>query len=72
MNSAVRVTHYPISFDELSGASLVTAVDAVVDGTDNHATRLLIDRFTAQKALPLVYGRCGANGGAKCCLYWVA
>lgn len=56
MNSAVRVTHYPISFDELSGASLVTAVDAVVDGTDNHATRLLIDHFTAQKALPWFMG----------------
>ncbi|MDG1064621.1 MAG: HesA/MoeB/ThiF family protein [Luminiphilus sp.] len=56
MNSTVTVTHHPISFDETSGSSLLTAIDAVVDGTDSQATRLVIDRLTAQKALPWFMG----------------
>ena len=56
MNSAVRVTHHPIAFDENSGTSLLTTIDAVLDGTDNHGARLLIDRFTAHRRLPWFMG----------------
>lgn len=56
MNSAMTVVHHPIAFDESSGLGLLSAVDAVVDGTDNHAARLLIDRFTVQSELPWFMG----------------
>ena len=52
MNSEVTVTHHSLAFDETSGASLLTTIDAVLDGTDNHGTRLLIDRFTAHRNCP--------------------
>ena len=56
MNSEVTVTHHSLAFDETSGASLLTTIDAVLDGTDNHGTRLLIDRFTAHSGLPWFMG----------------
>ena len=56
MNSEVTVTHHSLAFDETSGASLLTTIDAVLDGTDNHGTRLLIDRFTAHRELPWFMG----------------
>ena len=56
MNSEVTVTHHSLAFDETSGASLLTTIDAVLDGTDNHGTRLLIDRFTAHRGLPWFMG----------------
>ena len=56
MNREVTVTHHSLAFDETSGASLLTTIDAVLDGTDNHGTRLLIDRFTAHRGLPWFMG----------------
>ena len=56
MNSEVTVTHHSLAFDETSGTSLLTTIDAVLDGTDNHGTRLLIDRFTAHRGLPWFMG----------------
>ena len=56
MNREVNVTHHSLAFDETSGASLLTTIDAVLDGTDNHGTRLLIDRFTAHRGLPWFMG----------------
>ncbi len=56
MNGAVDVQCHPVFFDETSGADLLAAVDVVVDGTDNHAARLLIDRLTADRGLPWFMG----------------
>jgi molybdopterin-synthase adenylyltransferase len=44
-------------------AELATGVDVIVDGTDNFATRMLINDYAVQQQMPWVYGGCiGAEG----------
>jgi hypothetical protein len=44
-------------------ASLASDVEVIVDGTDNFATRLLLNDFAVKHAKPWVYGGCiGAEG----------
>jgi adenylyltransferase/sulfurtransferase len=44
-------------------ASLAGDVDVIVDGTDNFATRFLINDFAVKEAKPWIYGGCiGAEG----------
>jgi len=56
MNSSLRVEYKVTCFDETTGPELLAGVDAVLDGTDSHATRQLLDRLTAAAGLPWFMG----------------
>ena len=43
-------------FNEDNGLDFVSDVDIVVDATDNISARLLIDRFSKEAGVPMVYG----------------
>ncbi len=56
MNADLQVESRPIAFDPASGPALVGEADAVLDGTDNHRARLVIDRITATYQIPWFMG----------------
>jgi adenylyltransferase/sulfurtransferase len=63
INSEIAID--PIVADVTHGniAELADGVDVIVDGTDNFATRFLINDFAVKHGIPWVYGGCiGAEG----------
>ena len=49
--------------DHSNIARLAEGVDAIVDGTDNFATRFLINDLAVQRSIPGVYGGCRGPKG---------
>lgn len=56
INSAVTVEPQVLSIDEDSLPKFASGLDVIVDGTDNFATRFLINDFAVRAGLPWVYG----------------
>jgi molybdopterin-synthase adenylyltransferase len=63
INSEVVVEPVVADVTHNNIASLAGDVDVIVDGTDNFATRFLVNDFSVKHAKPWVYGGCiGAEG----------
>jgi adenylyltransferase/sulfurtransferase len=63
INSTVKVEPIVADVTHQNLAELAGDVDVIVDGTDNFATRFLINDFAVQQGKPWVYGGCiGAEG----------
>ena len=56
INPDVDVNTYPVRFDVDNAFDLVDAYDIVVDGTDNFATRYLVNDACVLRGKPNVYG----------------
>jgi adenylyltransferase/sulfurtransferase len=63
VNSAVEIEPVVVDVTHVNIAKLAGDVDVIVDGTDNFATRFLVNEFCVQHDKPWVYGGCiGAEG----------
>jgi len=63
INSEVEIDAVVADVTHLNIDRLAGDVDAIVDGTDNFATRFLLNDFAVKHAKPWVYGGCiGAEG----------
>ncbi len=60
INPEVKVNPIPENIGAENVSSALTGADCVVDGLDNMATRYAINRFCAEKQIPLIFG--GAIG----------
>lgn len=56
VNPTIRVQPHPIRLDRASAPELVAQYDIVVDGSDNFATRYLLNDVCALLGRPYVYG----------------
>ncbi|MFB9377668.1 ThiF family adenylyltransferase [Kineococcus gynurae] len=63
LNPSVRVVPHPFRLDGTSIGELLAAYDLVVDGSDNFATRFLLDDRCRAVGLPLVWGAVLAGAG---------
>lgn len=63
INSEVQIEPVVADVTFSNIADLATDVDAIVDGTDNFATRFLLNDFAVKHKKPWIYGGCiGAEG----------
>jgi adenylyltransferase/sulfurtransferase len=63
VNSAVEIESVVADVTHVNIAKLAGDVDVIVDGTDNFATRFLVNDFAVKHDKPWVYGGCiGAEG----------
>jgi molybdopterin-synthase adenylyltransferase len=60
INPEVKVNPIPENIRAENASSALTGSDCVVDGLDNMQTRYVINRFCAEKQIPLIFG--GAIG----------
>ncbi len=56
LNPLIRVTALPVRFDRSNALRLVAAADLVLDGSDNFATRYLVNDACVIAGRPFVYG----------------
>ncbi|MFI3318682.1 MAG: HesA/MoeB/ThiF family protein [Rikenellaceae bacterium] len=63
MNSGVCVEVHNLRLDEASAEWIISQYDIVVDGTDNPASRYLIDEVCGRLNRPYVYGAIRAHQG---------
>jgi len=56
INSACRIHSYPNKLDASAIADIIENVDCVVDGSDNFATRFMLNELCVRKRKPLVSG----------------
>jgi adenylyltransferase/sulfurtransferase len=56
LNPLIRVESLPIRFDRSNALKLIGACDVVVDGSDNFATRYLVNDACVIAGKPFVYG----------------
>lgn len=56
LNPHVAVECYPVRFDLSNGESLAANYDLVIDGTDNFATRYLVNDIAVMCRKPNIYG----------------
>lgn len=54
MSTQIVIAHEPVSFDRSVAEALLPETDLVIDATDNHETRLLIDATTFAAKIPWV------------------
>jgi molybdopterin-synthase adenylyltransferase len=63
INSEIQIDPVVADVTHLNIASLATDADVIVDGTDNFATRFLLNDFAVKHRKPWIYGGCiGAEG----------
>jgi len=55
LNPEVDVVTYPLRLDEDNASDIIKAYDVVVDGSDNYATRYLVNRACVVQNKPMVY-----------------
>lgn len=63
LNSAIKVDAYPYRLDAENAQAIISTYDIVVDGTDNFATRYLIDDWCIKLNKVYVYGTIGEFEG---------
>lgn len=65
VNSAVRIEPLPVDVDggNLESLALSPRVDLILDGTDNAATRYLVNDVSIKHGIPWVYGACVGTEG---------
>ena len=56
LNDQIRIEAHPMRADSASIRTLVDRHDLIVDGSDNYATRYLVNQACLKAAKPLVYG----------------
>lgn len=66
INSEVIVDAQNVRIDDKNGLDLLKEADAVMDGTDNVPTRLLLQRLCEELGIPLVHGAIGGWYGQVC------
>jgi molybdopterin/thiamine biosynthesis adenylyltransferase len=54
MNTQIVIANEPVSFDRGVAEALLSEADLVIDATDNHETRLVIDATTLAARIPWV------------------
>jgi len=59
INPHVRVVPHPVRLAEDNAEAIVGAYDLVIDGSDNFATRYLVNRTAARLRVPLVFAAIG-------------
>ena len=63
INSEVEIEPIIAKIDDASIDALVEGVDLILDGTDNYATRFVLNRASVSRRIPWVYaGLAGAEG----------
>lgn len=63
LNSEITVNACPVRLCEENARKLIRGYDIVVDGSDNYATRYLINDICVEQSKPYVYGAiCGFEG----------
>ena len=66
IDANVQITAQSSEFDALSAASL-PPIDLVLDGTDNFATRFILNDLAVARGVPFLYGGVvGSEGRAQC------
>ena len=63
LNSAIKIDTYPYRLDAENAQVIISTYDIVVDGTDNFATRYLIDDWCIALNKVYVYGAIGEFEG---------
>ena len=63
INSDVEVVPHVVDLTTDNARSLLEAADVIVDGTDNFATRFLINDVSLELSVPWVHGGCVGGGG---------
>lgn len=56
LNQEINITAHPFALNKMNGKAIVASYDIVVDGTDNFATRYLIDDLCTQLNKIYVHG----------------
>ena len=80
LNPHIAVESYPVYLDAKNAVDILQKYDVIIDGTDNFATRYLVNDASALLKKPLVYGSVfrftgqisvfdAAKGGCYRCLY---
>jgi molybdopterin/thiamine biosynthesis adenylyltransferase len=59
INPNVSFVPHPVRLIEANADAIIGAYDLVIDGSDNFATRYLVNRMTAQLRVPLVFAAIG-------------
>lgn len=63
INAAVELQPLAVEAGESNLAGLIAGCDLIVDGTDNFATRFLLNAFAVRNGIPFVHGGCtGCDG----------
>ena len=63
INSSIVIDACTDGLTEANGLQLLTGIDLVIDCTDNHPTRYLIDDLCHELSIPWVYGSIGEFAG---------
>lgn len=66
VNSSITIDPHVIDLNSINAEALLTDVDLILDGTDNHAIRYLINDVSVKHQIPWVYG--GAIGSKGVCI----
>ena len=56
LNPEIKITSFDIRLDEQAMAAEIALADIVIDGTDNFATRFMINKAAVENKTPLVSG----------------
>jgi len=56
INALTSIESIDVYLDEQYGLDLIQNCDVIIDATDNIETRQLIDRFSKESNIPMVYG----------------
>jgi adenylyltransferase/sulfurtransferase len=63
INSSIKISAHPSDFDATLGKKLVPGSSALVDGTDNLATRFLMNDLSVEHGVPWTYAAAVATYG---------
>jgi adenylyltransferase/sulfurtransferase len=59
INPHVEMVPHPVRLEEANAAEIIGGYDLVIDGSDNFATRYLVNRVAARLKKPLVFAAIG-------------
>ncbi len=65
-NSEVEITPHPLRLTAENAENLIKEYDIVIDGSDNYATRYIIDDATRGTGCPYIYAAIGSLEGQVC------
>jgi len=63
INPKIAVDAVKKRLDETNAAELLHKADMIIDGTDNYATRYIINEYCVEKSVPWVMGACAGSRG---------
>jgi adenylyltransferase/sulfurtransferase len=63
LNPLVRIDTYPVRFTKENAESIASQYDIIIDGSDNFATRYLMDEISFKLNIPYIYGSIGEFHG---------